>query len=165
MEKFTHKKMDPNEIPIIFVRDCKGNVQGKVSINEWNERRRPATLNELEIKLYRQSLVYYADQEYEKATDLLKFLIARTEYTRFEYIERLANIYHIMNEPVKEYQLLDTVLSVAELIALPAGLEKKLVRRACGGLCYNSRLALQPNIQRRLAACSALACRNYYLFW
>lgn len=110
MEKFTHKKMDPNEIPIIFVRDCKGNVQGKVSINEWNERRRPATLNELEIKLYRQSLVYYADQEYEKATDLLKFLIARTEYTRFEYIERLANIYHIMNEPVKEYQLLDTVL-------------------------------------------------------
>ncbi|HAP7283254.1 TPA: hypothetical protein IVO24_002712 [Enterococcus faecium] len=129
MEKFTHKKMDPNEIPIIFVRDCKGNVQGKVSINEWNERRRPATLNELEIKLYRQSLVYYADQEYEKATDLLKFLIARTEYTRFEYIERLANIYHIMNEPVKEYQLLDTVLSVAELIALPAGLEKKLVRR------------------------------------
>ena len=127
MEKFTHKKMDPNEIPIIFVRDCKGNVQGKVSINEWNERRRPATLNELEIKLYRQSLVYYADQEYEKATDLLKFLIARTEYTRFEYIERLANIYHIMNEPVKEYQLLDTVLSVAELIALPAGLEKKLV--------------------------------------
>lgn len=121
--------MDPNEIPIIFVRDCKGNVQGKVSINEWNERRRPATLNELEIKLYRQSLVYYADQEYEKATDLLKFLIARTEYTRFEYIERLANIYHIMNEPVKEYQLLDTVLSVAELIALPAGLEKKLVRR------------------------------------
>ncbi|HBL3195314.1 TPA: hypothetical protein LQA44_000513, partial [Enterococcus faecium] len=59
----------------------------------------------------------------------LKFLIARTEYTRFEYIERLANIYHIMNEPVKEYQLLDTVLSVAELIALPAGLEKKLVRR------------------------------------
>ena len=28
-----------------------------------------------------------------------------------------------MNEPVKEYQLLDTVLSVAELIALPAGLE------------------------------------------
>ncbi|WP_410471135.1 KUP/HAK/KT family potassium transporter, partial [Enterococcus faecium] len=39
------------------------------------------------------------------------------------------NIYHIMNEPVKEYQLLDTVLSVAELIALPAGLEKKLVRR------------------------------------
>ncbi|HBM6571422.1 TPA: hypothetical protein LY843_002776, partial [Enterococcus faecium] len=96
---------------------------------EWNERRRPATLNELEIKLYRQSLVYYADQEYEKATDLLKFLIARTEYTRFEYIERLANIYHIMNEPVKEYQLLDTVLSVAELIALPAGLEKKLVRR------------------------------------
>ena len=129
MEKFTHKKMDPNEIPIIFVRDCKGNVQGKVSINEWNERRRPATLNELEIKLYRQSLVYYAEQEYEKATDLLKFLIARTEYTRFEYIERLANIYHIMNEPVKEYQLLDTVLSVAELIALPAGLEKKLVRR------------------------------------
>ena len=127
MEKFTHKKMDPNEIPIIFVRDCKGNVQGKVSINEWNERRRPATLNELEIKLYRQSLVYYADQEYEKATDLLKFLIARTEYTRFEYIERLANIYHIMNEPVKEYQLLDTVLSVAELIALPAGLEKKVL--------------------------------------
>ena len=129
MEKFTHKKMDPNEIPIIFVRDCKGNVQGKVSINEWNERRRPATLNALEIKLYRQSLVYYADQEYEKATDLLKFQIARTEYTRFEYIERLANIYHIMNEPVKEYQLLDTVLSVAELIALPAGIEKKLVRR------------------------------------
>lgn len=129
MEKFTHKKMDPNEIPIIFVRDRKGNVQGKVSINEWNERRRPATLNELEIKLYRQALVYYGDQEYGKAIDLLKFLIARTEYTHFEYIERLANIYHIMNEPVKEYQLLDSVLSVAERIALPAGLEKKLVRR------------------------------------
>lgn len=121
--------MDPNEIPIIFVRDRKGNVQGKVSINEWNERRRPATLNELEIKLYRQALVYYGDQEYGKAIDLLKFLIARTEYTHFEYIERLANIYHIMNEPVKEYQLLDSVLSVAERIALPAGLEKKLVRR------------------------------------
>ncbi len=85
-------------------------------------------LNELEIKLYRQSLVYYAERV-RKAIDLLKFLIAQTDYTRFEYIERLANIYHIMNEPVKEYQLLDTVLSVAELIALPAGLEKKLVRR------------------------------------
>ncbi|EMF0314843.1 hypothetical protein KDH33_000435 [Enterococcus faecium] len=129
MEKFTHKKMDPNEIPIIFVRDRKGNVQGKVSINEWNERCRPATLNELEIKLYRQALVYYGDQEYGKAIDLLKFLIARTKYTHFEYIERLANIYHIMNEPVKEYHLLDSVLSVAERIALPAGLEKKLVRR------------------------------------
>lgn len=150
MEKFTHKKMDPNEIPIIFVRDCKGNVQGKVSINEWNERRRPATLNELEIKLYRQSLVYYADQEYEKATDLLKFLIARTEYTRFEYIERLANIYHIMNEPVKEYQLLDTVLSVAELIALPAGLEKKLVRRL---LRVKQQLSDQENNLRFLGKC------------
>ncbi|HFL8320763.1 TPA: hypothetical protein ACG5OS_002545 [Enterococcus faecium] len=156
MEKFTHKKMDPNEIPIIFVRDCKGNVQGKVSINEWNERRRPATLNELEIKLYRQSLVYYADQEYEKATDLLKFLIARTEYTRFEYIERLANIYHIMNEPVKEYQLLDTVLSVAELIALPAGLEKKLVRRLL-------RVKQQLSDQEKITCVFLGKCYDYFV--
>ena len=121
--------MDPNEIPIIFVRDCKGNVQGKVSINEWNERRRPATLNELEIKLYRQSLVYYADQEYEKATDLLKFLIARTEYTRFEYIERLANIYHIMNEPVKRISVIGHRLVSSRTDCPSCWIRKKLVRR------------------------------------
>ena len=122
MEKFTHKKMDPNEIPIIFVRDCKGNVQGKVSINEWNERRRMLPSMNWKSNCI-VNLLFITQIKSTKATDLLKFLIARTEYTRFEYIERLANIYHIMNEPVKEYQLLDTVLSVAELIALPAGLE------------------------------------------
>ncbi|WP_165006828.1 MULTISPECIES: hypothetical protein [unclassified Enterococcus] len=129
MERFLHKPSNPNEIPIIFVRDSNGNVQKKVSVNEWNKRYSPSSLNELEIKLYRQALVYYGDKEYEKAIDLLKFLIAKTDYTHFEYIERLANIYHLTEQPAKEYQLLVNVLAVAELVKLPSGIVKKMEKR------------------------------------
>lgn len=129
MERFLHKPSNPNEIPIIFVRDSNGNVQKKVSVNEWNKRYSPSSLNELEIKLYRQALVYYGDKEYEKAIDLLKFLIAKTDYTHFEYIERLANIYHLTEQPAKEYQLLANVLAVAELVKLPSGIVKKMEKR------------------------------------
>ncbi|MGM9902540.1 hypothetical protein A5844_000210 [Enterococcus sp. 10A9_DIV0425] len=129
MERFIHKKADPNEIPIIFVRDMNGNIQKKVSVNEWNNQYSPASLDLLEIKLYRQALTYYSEQNYEKAIDLLKFLIQQTGYTHFEYIERLATIYRKIEEPTKEYQLLASVLASAELIGIPTGLIRKMERR------------------------------------
>ncbi|AUB52499.1 hypothetical protein [Enterococcus mundtii] len=129
MERFIHKKADPNEIPIIFVRDTAGNIQKKVSVNEWTNRYSPASLDLLEIKLYRQALTYYSEQDYEKAIDLLKFLIIQTGYTHFEYIERLATIYRKTHAEALEYQLLSSVLASAEIIGLPAGLIKKLERR------------------------------------
>lgn len=129
MERFIHKKMDPNEIPIIFVRDAKGNTPFKVSVKEWTNRYSPVSLNELEIKLYRQALVYYSEKDYSKAVDLLKYLISQTSYTHFEYIERLTTIYQLTNEPLKELQLLNSALSVAELTSLPSALIKKLEKR------------------------------------
>ncbi|EOH89916.1 hypothetical protein ACTNBL_03030 [Enterococcus villorum] len=129
MERFIHKKRDPNEIPIIFVRDARGNTPFKVSVNEWTNRYSPLSLNELEIKLYRQALAYYSEKDYSKAIDLLKYLISQTSYTHFEYIERLATIYQIIDEPIKELQLLNSALSVAELISLPSALIKKLEKR------------------------------------
>lgn len=123
------KKPNPNEIPIIFVRDDSGNVQGKVSVNEWTNRHRPSSLNQLEIKLYRQALAYYAEQDLEKAIDILKFLILQTEYTHFEYVERLANIYHLKNELQLELKLLSSTISVAEVTGLPSGLVRKIERR------------------------------------
>lgn len=129
MERFIHKKIDPNDMPIIFVRDTKGNVQRKVSVKEWTNRYSPASLNELEIKLYRQALSYYSEKDYSKAIDLLKFLITRTGYTRFEYIERLATIYQILGNQQEEYLLLTTVLSAATLISLPSSLIKKIEKR------------------------------------
>ncbi len=129
MERFIHKKMDPNEIPIIFVRDTYGHVQQKVSVNEWTTRYSPASLNELEIKLYRQALDYYTEKEYSKAIDLLRFLIVQTGYTHFEYIERLAILYQIIGDYQEEYQLLTAVLNAAPLISLPLGLVKKVEKR------------------------------------
>lgn len=129
MKKFIQKKPHPNEIPIIIVRDSNGNVQKKVSVNEWNKRYRPASLNELEIKLYRQALVYYGEKDYGKAVDLLHFLIIHTDYTRYEYIERLANLYHFQGDVKKEQQLIQSALTVSELVGLPPALVKKLEHR------------------------------------
>ncbi|MGG5358401.1 MULTISPECIES: hypothetical protein [unclassified Enterococcus] len=129
MKKFIQKKPHPNEMPIIIVRDSEGNVEKKVSVNEWNKRYRPASLNELEIKLYRQALAYYAEKDYGKAIDLLHFLIIHTEYTRYEYIERLANLYHFQGDLKKELQLIQSALAVAELVGLPQALIKKLEQR------------------------------------
>lgn len=74
-------------------------------------------------------MTYYSEQDYEKAIDLLKFLIIQTGYTHFEYIERLATIYRKTHAEALEYQLLSSVLASAEIIGLPAGLIKKLERR------------------------------------
>lgn len=129
MERFIYKKTDPNDIPIIFVRDTQGNVHRKVSVKEWTNRYSPTSLNELEIKLYRQALNYYSEKDYSKAIDLLKFLISQTGYTHFEYIERLATIYQILGNQLEEYRLLTTVLSLATLISLPSSLLKKVEKR------------------------------------
>ena len=86
-----------------------------------------ATLNELEIKLYRQSCLLRRSRVRESHR-FIEFLIARTEYTRFEYIERLANIYHIMNE-LTRISVIGHRLVSSRTDCLPAGLEKKLVRR------------------------------------
>ncbi|MGX7172774.1 hypothetical protein [Enterococcus ratti] len=129
MERFIHKKIDPNEIPIIFVRDTTANTPLKVSVKEWTNRYSPVSLNELEIKLYRQALIYYTKKDYSKAIDLLKFLIVQTNYTHSEYIERLLTIYQIIDEPLKELQLLSSALAVSELISFPSTLIKKLEKR------------------------------------
>lgn len=101
------KRMDEsinnNDIPVIFISDSAGKIVEKISINEWRRRKKAAReIESFEIKLYREALNYYSNQELEKAEDLLLFLSERTRYSRYEYIERLANIYRQQKRIDKE---------------------------------------------------------------
>ena len=59
-------------------------------------------IEEFEIKLYREAITYYTQEAYMQAADLLKFLISQTDYTHYEYVERLANIYRIQEDLMQE---------------------------------------------------------------
>lgn len=107
MKKIQIDQTHPNDVPVIFLYDDHGQITGKISINEYKKQKEAVTLlEELEIKLYREALNYYSNNELDKAEDVLNYLILRTDYTHYEYVERLANIYRKQQRPSKEKSLL-----------------------------------------------------------
>ncbi|MBP8693527.1 MAG: hypothetical protein KBH56_05175, partial [Enterococcus sp.] len=94
-------------VPVIFIYNHQDEIIGKLSINEWKAQKKAAQLlNELEIKLYREAINYYTSNDFDKAEDILLFLILQTDYTHYEYVERLANLYRRNQRHSKEKELL-----------------------------------------------------------
>lgn len=107
MKKISDEASHPSDLPVIFTYNQAGEISGKISINDWRaEKEEAQLLNALEIKLYRESINYYTKHEFEKAEDLLLFLIHQTDYTHYEYVERLANLYRRQEKSAKEKDLL-----------------------------------------------------------
>ena len=90
------------ELPVILIRDHEGNVIEKISVKEWMRRKALPQNENFEIKLYREALNYYAIEELDKAEDLLLYLCELSDYTHYEYVERIANLYRRQNRPDKE---------------------------------------------------------------
>ena len=107
MEKISKETCHPNDVPVIFIYNHQDEIIGKLSINEWKAQKKAAQLlNELEIKLYREAINYYTSNDFDKAEDILLFLILQTDYTHYEYVERLANLYRRTQRHSKEKELL-----------------------------------------------------------
>ena len=107
MEKISKEICHPNDVPVIFIYNHQEEIIGKLSINEWKAQKKAAQLlNELEIKLYREAINYYTSNDFDKAEDILLFLILQTDYTHYEYVERLANLYRRNQRHSKEKELL-----------------------------------------------------------
>ena len=107
MEKISKEICHPNDVPVIFIYNHQDEIIGKLSINEWKALKKAAQLlNELEIKLYREAINYYTSNDFDKAEDILLFLILQTDYTHYEYVERLANLYRRNQRHSKEKELL-----------------------------------------------------------
>ena len=107
MEKISKETCHPNDVPVLFIYNHQDEIIGKLSINEWKAQKKAAQLlNELEIKLYREAINYYTSNDFDKAEDILLFLILQTDYTNYEYVERLANLYRRNQRHSKEKELL-----------------------------------------------------------
>mgnify|MGYP003589546467 FL=1 len=107
MEKISKETCHPNDVPVIFIYNHQDEIIGKLSSNEWKAQKKAAQLlNELEIKLYREAINYYTSNDFDKAEDILLFLILQTDYTHYEYVERLANLYRRNQRHSKEKELL-----------------------------------------------------------
>ena len=107
MEKISKETCHPNDVPVIFIYNHQDEIIGKLSINELKAQKKAAQrLNELEIKLYREAINYYTSNDFDKAEDILLFLILQTDYTHYEYVERLANLYRRNQRHSKEKELL-----------------------------------------------------------
>lgn len=107
MEKISKETCHPNDVPVIFIYNHQDEIIGKLSINEWKAQKKAAQLlNELEIKLYREAINYYTSNDFDKAEDILLFLILQTDYTHYEYVEWLANLYRRNQRHSKEKELL-----------------------------------------------------------
>ena len=107
MEKISKEICHPNDVPVIFIYNHQDEIIGKLSINEWKAQKKAAQLlNDLEIKLYREAINYYTSNDFDKAEDILLFLILQTDYTHYEYVERLANLYRRNQRHSKEKDIL-----------------------------------------------------------
>ncbi|MGX7195261.1 hypothetical protein [Enterococcus olivae] len=130
MRKSTQKQPDPNDVPVIFSYDQNGQLTGKLSINEWRKQKQEAQLlEEVEIKLYREAITYYSDNDLSKAEDILRHLIARTAYTRYEYVERLANIYRKQKRFSIEKELLLTARKNSLSLDFSEGILRRINKR------------------------------------
>lgn len=99
-------ELNPQDVPVILIRDAQGNTIEKISMREWRKRKAIQQDENFEIKLYRQALTYYGEQDFDKAEDLLLYLCEINDYGAYSYIERLANLYRGQNRPDKERGLL-----------------------------------------------------------
>lgn len=143
MKKISEEQCHPNDVPIIFTYNYLGEIIGKISINEWKAKKEKAQLlNELEIKLYREAINYYTNNDFEKAEDILLFLILETDYTHYEYVERLANLYRRKKRSSKEKELL--LKARKNIIAFDAS--DGIIRRIDKRLLKNS--GLEPDTRR-----------------
>ncbi|MHC5248056.1 hypothetical protein [Enterococcus sp. LJL90] len=93
MQKISRLPDNINEIPVVFLKNPSGKVLEKISINELKERVSPLVSEDYRIKLYRNALEHYADQNFENAELLLLHLIETSEGFHYEYYERLASVY------------------------------------------------------------------------
>ncbi|WP_368252389.1 hypothetical protein [Enterococcus sp. 2201sp1_2201st1_B8_2201SCRN_220225] len=94
------------DIPVILIRDAQGNTVEKISLREWRKRKAIEQNENFEIKLYREALTYYGEQDFEKAEDLLVYLCELHNYGEYCYVERLANLYRGQQRPDKERGIL-----------------------------------------------------------
>lgn len=130
MKKIKQEAKHPNDVPVIFLTDATGKVVRKISINEWRAlKATPDHIEELDIKLYREAISFYLQEDYAKAKDLLHFLINKTDYSHYEYVERLANIYRIENRPAKEKDLLLTAYHAIKPLDSSEGILRRIENR------------------------------------
>lgn len=114
------------ELPVILIRDHDGNVIEKISVKEWLRRKALPQNENFEIKLYREALNYYAIDEMDKAEDLLLYLCELSDYTHYEYVERVANIYRRENRPDKERCVLLLAYRKLRLDPVAARIDRRL---------------------------------------
>lgn len=130
MKKIHQEQAHPNDVPVIFSYDATGQIASKLSVNEWKKQKQQAKLlEELEIKLYRETITYYSNNELEKAEDLLLYLIACTDYTHYEYVERLANIYRKQQRFTKEKELLILTRKNLGSVEFSEGILRRISKR------------------------------------
>lgn len=130
MKKISEDPSHPSNVPVIFIYGHNGEITGKISINEWRAKKEEAQLiNELEIKLYRESIQYYTNREFSKSEDLLLFLITQTDYTHYEYVERLANLYRRQEKSSKEKELLLKARKNIAVFDASEGILKRIDKR------------------------------------
>lgn len=118
------------EIPVIIIRNEDGVTTKRVTVREWLDHDLLVAKNtqELEIKLYRSALDYLQLGENDKAEDLLIYLCEGCEYSRFEYIERLANLYRNQNQLDKERCILLIAKHQVTLKQLLPRIDKRLAK-------------------------------------
>ena len=130
MQKINPEAKHPNDVPVIFLTDPTGKVMRKISINEWRALHADTDrIEELDIKLYREAISFYLQEDYPKAKDLLHFLINKTNYTHYEYVERLANIYRLEQEFAKEKALLLKAFQAINQLESVEGILRRIEKR------------------------------------
>lgn len=130
MEKINQESRHPNDVPVIFLYDENGKIKRKISINEWRSIKAVSQeIETFEIKLYREAINYYTAKDYIKACDLLNFLISRTDFTHFEYVERLANIYRKQQKIQLEKQLLLNARKSIKALEYTEGIIQRIDKR------------------------------------
>ena len=130
MQKIKPDLKHPNDVPVIFLTDPTGKVVRKISINEWRSLKADLhAIEELDIKLYREAISFYLQEDYPKAKDLLHFLINKTDYTHYEYVERLATIYRLENEYAKEKALLLKAFQSIKQVESSEGILRRIEKR------------------------------------
>lgn len=129
-ENMPIEKSQQKQQPVIIVKDDNGQILRKVSVKEWLENHPfNADKEDFELKLYREALNYFYLKQYDQAEDLLIYLCEATHYQRYEYIERVATLYHTQNRLDKERCILLLAKRMQEKNEAPKELLQRITRR------------------------------------